>query len=177
MNKRKIIVMLCLTPLVVFMILNVVWFTYVYTEYHKYETAVGYDKDRQKYFYRDEDDFVYSVSRPYYLHYTGNLSISQVIHVDENGNVLNESVVGLIIWPDIQGNCEYGVTIEIPEKNNKDSGNAYVSYEFLLDDEQQSVEQLNDHDESILTSHRDDIDVLYEKSRKMWGIPSSEQEE
>lgn len=170
-KKKKFLAIICFVIFIVFVILNSIWFLYVHTKYHKYELAIGYDDKRQRYIYRDEDDFVYSVSKPYYLQYTGNLAISQVITIDEKGNALNENLVSLIIWPDIWGNYEYGVTVEILDKSSQAPDASYISYEFLLDENKQPLEQLNEHDKNILSSNQDAINTLFEKSKKMWNIP------
>lgn len=173
-KKHKIIIALIIAAAAIFAVYNVVWLVFVHTKYYNYQKAVGYDEQLQRYYYRDQDDYVFSVRHPNYLGFTGNLSINPVITGDDSA-AAQDIRVHLTIWPSAFGDDqEFSVAIQLPDKDNAESGIKYKNYDFMLDDDQNPINSLSSEEQEVLEANRASIDLIYKKARDMWGIPKSE---
>ena len=163
MKKMKLIWKILIGLLAAFLLWNLVWFGYTHMKYAPYKEAVGYDEQRGWYF-RDEDDYVFSVTTPDYLSFTGNLSITQVWEYSNDGKILNESICDMLIWPLMNGEYEYGVSIGVKTED----GEGLISNNFYLDSKMQPIDILTDEQQKLLDENADEIAVLYQKAKKMW---------
>lgn len=164
MKKMKLIWKILIGLLAAFLLWNLVWFGFTHIKYAPYKEAIGYDEQRECWYFRDEDDYVFSVSLPTYLSFTGNLSFTQVLRISNDGTVLNENTYDMIIWPKLNGEYEYGVCIGTKSEN----GQGMISNEFILDSKMQSTEYLTDEEEKLLAENADQIAEIYRKAKEMW---------
>ncbi len=175
-KKHKIIIALIIAAAAIFAVNNVVWLVFAHAKYYNYQKAVGYDEQLQKYYYRDQDDYVFSVRHPNYLSFSGNLAITPVITLNKDRTTADDIWVDLIIWPSAFGDdYEFGVSIQVPDKDNAESGIKYKNYDFMLDDDQNPINSLSSEEQEVLEANRASIDLIYKKARDMWGIPKSDQ--
>lgn len=172
-KKSKLVFTMLIIIAALFAILNIVWLIFVQVKYHSYEKAIGYDEERQRYYYKDQDDYVYSVGMPNYLSFTGNLAITPVINIDENGKATDKERIDLIIWPTVFGKYEYGVSIQLLDDSNTESAVKYTTYEIMLDENKKPIENLNEKEQKIFEENQGKIDLIYQKAKAMWNIQSS----
>ena len=164
MKKMKLIWKILIGLLAAFLLWNLVWFGYTHLKYAPYKEAVGYDEQRKKWYFRDEDDYVFGVGSPSYLSFTGNLSITQTWNISNDGKILNESICDMIIWPLMNGEYEYGICIsEITE-----DGEGMLTNEFILDSKMQPIEVLTDEQQKLLDENAEQIAEIFQKAKKMW---------
>ena len=146
MNKNKLLV---IWGSVVFIIAaySLVWYIVSYKPYAKYEDGFQeFDKSGKK-LYVDGEGYTYSVKKPDYLSWTGNLAIVDM-----------EDKASLIIWPIDNGkNMEVGVIIE-------DNG---VSNQIELKDKKTAV---YDDQQELVNQYNEQIEILYNKANEVWGI-------
>ncbi|OAB40798.1 hypothetical protein [Paenibacillus glacialis] len=95
-----------------------------------------------------KDGYVYGVSRPGYLSFTGNLAINN----SDEGN-------SLIIWPLIKGGYEYGIRIQQEGK----------VYEIFLNEHLKPADN-DDTKNQIFQQLKPEIDMLFEKANLMWNL-------
>ena len=144
-----------LVILIVFILLNIVWFSWRAIKYNNY--SKGMDKNTAysifvpKYLKNDEEGFSYSVKYPDYLSFTGNLAISMP---SEDYDYFSDS---LIIWPNLRG-YEYGLIL-YDEENN----------EYMIEVDESKKPKDSEYKE-ILNDHKDNIDILFEKANKFWNL-------
>lgn len=167
LSGKKIALIITISAIVVFAIWNIAWLSFVHTVYKPYMDAVGCN-ERGEYTVVDSDNYRYSVFKPSYLSFTSNLSISENIALNE----VSESYrCSLIIWPKLSGSYQFGLSLTVPNKLNKDSENiSFQTYGFMLDENMNSIEKLNDSAITILEDNKETISLLYEKAHNMWGI-------
>jgi hypothetical protein len=146
MNKNKLLV---IWGSVVFIIVaySLVWYIVSYKPYAKYEEGFQeFDKTGKK-LYVDNEGYTYSVKKPDYFNWTGNLAIVDM-----------EDKASLIIWPIDNGkNMEVGVIIE-------DNG---VSNQIELKDKKTAV---YDDQQELVNQYNEQIEILYNKANEVWGI-------
>ncbi|MCR5608392.1 MAG: hypothetical protein K6G26_04955 [Lachnospiraceae bacterium] len=146
MNKNKLLV---IWGSVVFIIAaySLVWYIVSYKPYAKYEEGFKeFDKSGKK-LYVDNEGYTYSVKKPDYFTWTGNLAIVDM-----------EDKASLIIWPIDNGkNMEVGVIIE-------DNG---VSNQIELKDKKTAV---YDDQQELVNQYNEQIEILYNKANEVWGI-------
>ena len=82
-----------------FIILNLSWLLITTVKYNKFVKAVP-KNEHNVYSMNKEDGYSYHVKKPNYLHYTGNLTVSN----HEKGELL-------IIWPLMSGGYKYGFMV------------------------------------------------------------------
>ncbi len=132
----------------VFLILNVVWLLITTTKYNKFVKDIPKLKGHS-YAIKKEDGYNYHVKKPDYLHYTGNLSISN----SKKGELL-------IIWPLISGGYKYGVRIQ-------DNENAY---EIYVDENMEPIDKSDTYAIQNIEKHKAGIEELFSKANKMWQL-------
>lgn len=132
----------------VFLILNVVWLLITTTKYNKFVKDIPKLKGHS-YAIKKEDGYNYHVKKPDYLHYTGNLSISN----SKKGELL-------IIWPLISGGYKYGVRIQ-------DNENAY---EIYVNENMEPIDKSDTYAIQNIEKHKAGIEELFSKANKMWQL-------
>lgn len=142
-KKRGVYIILWLFLL--FLLYNIfwlVWRTHKYSEYTQdFEPLTKY----MRYVHTDED-YTYNIKLPDYLSYTGNLCVAT-----------RDGKYALLIWPQKNGQYEYGVQLEIDKK----------IYSIMID------EQLNTNDpqdQSLIVPYKQTIIDLFNKATDMWNI-------
>ncbi|MEG2289307.1 MAG: hypothetical protein RSA29_04020 [Clostridium sp.] len=143
-NKNRIIIFI----LVAFIILNASWFLIISVKYNKYVKDLP-KFDLSSYGAKKEDGYNYHVKKPDYLHYTGNLAISN----SEKGEFL-------IIWPLLSGGYKYSITIQ-------DNG---VSYYIYVDENMNPVEKDDTDSSRIFQEHKASFESLLSKANEMWQL-------
>ena len=151
--------------LILFLVYNVVWAVLILPKYKGFKDAVGYDEQRKRWYCR-EGDYTYSVSSPGYLSFTGNLAISDVIKMDKNGEMKNESNCSIIIWPKINGEYEFGVSIGVRNEENK---KLITNYEFIIDEEMQPIETLADEEKQIFDENIESVVEMCKLAKEKWS--------
>jgi len=159
--KIKFKILICFVSLI--LTFNLVWFLFSHFKYKSFKDAVGYDEQKKSWQYNDKEH-VFGVSSPHYLSFTGNLSITNIINLDEKGNYLDNNTYDMIIWPKINGEYDYGVTVGIRKDNEK----TFTNYNFILDSKMNSIEKLTEEEQQILDNAKPEITLLYQKAKKMW---------
>ena len=145
-----------LVILIVFILLNIVWFSWRAIKYNNY--SKGMDKNKSysfsvpKYLKNDKEGFSYSVKYPDYLSFTGNLAISMP---SEDDDYFSDA---LIIWPNLLKGYEYGLIL-YDEENN----------EYMIEIDENKNPKDSEYKE-IVNDHKDNIDILFEKANKFWNL-------
>lgn len=143
-NGKKIFIFI----IVAFVALNISWFSIIAIKYNKFV------KDLPKlgghsYAIKKEDGYNYSVKKPDYLHYTGNLGVSN----SKKGEFL-------IIWPLVFGGYEYGIRIQQGE----------TAYEIYVDENMNPIDKDDTYAVQIIEEHKAGIEVLLYNANEMWPL-------
>ncbi|MFD3158846.1 hypothetical protein ACFIJ5_18720 (plasmid) [Haloimpatiens sp. FM7330] len=143
-NGKKIIIFIIL----VFAVLNASWFLITTIRYNKFV------KDLPKVKYgsygtKKEDGYNYSVKKPDYLHYTGNLAVNN----SEKGELL-------IIWPLISGGYKYGVILQ----EKQESWNIYI------DENMKPIDKDDPYAAQKIEEHKAGVKALISKANEMWNL-------
>ena len=143
MSKKKRLIVTLVILAVMFCVYNIFQFISVQYRYRTYYEAVP--KEHGAHILFDEkDQLTYNVKTPDYLHFTGNLGVS-----DKKG-------LSLIIWPSLfENKFTYGIII-------RDKTEAY---EIYINDKLESVTG-NPGDKEIVEKYNKDIKNLYEKAKE-----------
>lgn len=149
MKKSKIKILLITGSIVIllFGIWNIVWLVMTNNRYDVFLDSIP--KSKYGNHIIKKDNYVYNVSRPGYLSFTGNLGIND----PEGGNAL-------IIWPLIKGGYEYGIRITKEKK----------VYEIMLDDQMKPINKNDKTASELVEELKPEIIALFEKANSMWGI-------
>lgn len=112
-----------------------------------------------------KEPYTYSVCKPAFLSFTGNLSIS------ETSSNSNETTVDIVIWP--QGISDYEVRLDIfvPVQVDEYSSH-HVAKSMLLDQNMNLLENTQENRE-MYEQNLDKIENLYHAAYEMWGILGS----
>ncbi len=132
----------------VFALWNTVWFGYCYFKYSPYTEKVPMNEEFDTYF-KQEDGFSYSVKKPDYLRFEGNLAISDY-----------EDTTSLIIWPLVTGGYEYGFMLH--EDNQQ--------YEFYVDEELKPIDSSDDFAIQKINQYKPELEALLDKADQMWSL-------
>ncbi len=155
MKKRKIVLIILFILIVVFALINILWYVSKENKYGKY--SKGMNKSimstfiTPKYESVDEEGFTYGVKYPDYLSNVGNLSVA-FPPIDDN--LIND---GLIIWLNGKSEYEYGVILY-------DNENQYMVY---IDE---NGKELNEEDHGIVEKHKENITLLLNKANVFWKL-------
>ncbi|MGY0373955.1 hypothetical protein [Clostridium sp. JNZ J1-5] len=133
--------------ILIFVILNISWFSIISIKYTKFLKAVP--KNRGGIHGVLKDGYAYNVKKPDYLHYTGNLGISNT----KTGELL-------IIWPKIFGGYKYGFRL----KEGKSV------YELYVDENINPIDKDNKDFVKKVKEHKAGIDELFSKANEMWKL-------
>jgi len=97
----------------------------------------------------DAEEYHYSVKKPIYLSFTGNLS---VVHLEE---------IDLIIWPIWNGEFEYGIRLT--------DGN--ITREIMLDRTLTPYKNYDDPQaKELIVKNKEIIEEIFNKAEKMFGV-------
>lgn len=143
-NGKKILIFIIL----VFVVLNISWFSITSIKYNKFV------KDLPKFgpghsYGTLKDGYNYHVKKPNYLHYTGNLAVSN----SETGELL-------IIWPLISGGYKYGIRVE------QDG----VGYEIYVDENMKPIDKDDTYSVQAIEENKASIEALLSKANEMWDL-------
>lgn len=145
---KKSISAVIITILILFMAYNIVWYLFSYSKYGEYEKDFKEIADSGVKIYVDDEEYQYSVKKPSYLSWVGNLAITD--------NKLQNS---LIIWLDPSGaDTTSGVILE--DKNNE-------VIQIEMKDKKTAVDKRN---QKIVDSYSNEILKLYNKAKKIWKL-------
>lgn len=146
MKKQiKIMAIITLIILLIFGIINIVWYKVIHSEYAPY--TIGLEEFKKNVSYvLEEDGFLYNVKLPDYLSFTGNLCVAT-----------NDGKYALLIWPNAFNNsAEYGIQIENEDK------------EILSIMVDKNINAFEDHQEEVINDNREIINELLEKAKGRW---------
>lgn len=143
-NGKRIIIFI----ISAFAVMNISWFLITTIKYDKFIKDLP-KVEGSSYGMKKEDGYNYSVKKPGYLHYTGNLAVSN----SKKGELL-------IIWPLISGGYEYGVRIE-------EDGEAY---EIYVDENMKPIDKNDTYAVQNIEQHRAGVEKLFSKANKMWQL-------
>lgn len=136
-NKKVILI----TLILLFGIYNAVWSMIIN---NIYSPAMELLKGKE--YITDDENYSYSVSKPYYLQYTGNFAVTD-----------KEGKYALLIWPAVFGKDEYGVLINDYEKTSS----VYVD---------RSMNAIDSREQYIIDENKAQIEKLFEKANKFWSV-------
>lgn len=127
---------------------NLIWFLLIAIKYHKFVEVIP-KNEWGLHFIKKEDGYIYSVKKPSYLRFTGNLGISN-----------NENQEALIIWPLISGGYEYGFRIQ---KNG-------VAYEIYVDENMEPIHKDDKVAIQKVKEYKAELEELLSKANEMWQL-------
>lgn len=143
-NRKRILIVI----ISVFAVLNISWFLITTIKYNKFVKDLPKVKGNS-YGIKKEDGYNYSVKKPGYLHYTGNLAVSN----SKKGELL-------IIWPLISGGYNYGIRIQ-------EDGEAY---EIYVDKNMKPIDTDDTYAVQNIKKHKAGVEELLSKANKMWQL-------
>ncbi|MBD5489717.1 MAG: hypothetical protein HDR13_13165 [Lachnospiraceae bacterium] len=114
-----------------------------------------------------KEPYTYSVCKPAFLSFTGNLGIS------ETSSNSHETTADIIIWPQGISNYEVRLDIFVPVQVDEYSSH-HVAKSMMLDQNMKLLENTPENVE-LYEQNLDKIENLYHKAYEMWGILGSEQ--
>ena len=142
-KKKKILIFI----IFIFVTLNISWFSITSIKYKRFTDVVP--KNEHGVYALYKDGYSYSVKKPDYLHYTGNLSI-----------VNNESGYNLILWPLLSGKYEYGLIIVDNE----------MGYEIYVDENMKPIDKDDLFYAQLIEENKAAIEEIFSKANEMWNL-------
>ena len=139
---RKIILIV-----IIFSAINLSWLLIITIKYDKYVKATP--KNEWGQYVTFKDGYTYNTKKPGYLHYTGNLAVTNY-----------DSSAILIIWPLISGGYKYGFRIQ-------EDG---VAYEIYVDGNMKPIYQDDKEAIQVVEKSKADLEELFAKANKMWHL-------
>lgn len=148
MKKHKTLVISIISILGIFIIINAMWFLY----YKKFDKHIENIKDDGfGVFVVEQDGYSYSVKKPYYLSFVGNLAITK--------NASNES---LLIWINLFRDHEYGVQLM-----SKDA----ESYNINIDEKGDLIpEKSSTEAQAVLDQNKEDVWDFINRANNFWTL-------
>ena len=141
--------------LALFLLFNACWYGWRMVKYGSY--CKGWKKNPfstwlvPRYIYTDEDGYDYGVKYPDYLTFTGNLSVG-LPGADDN-----PFTDFLIVWPKVNGDCDYGISV------TKDG----QGYQIYINADGTSVYP---EDSETVNDCQDTINDLLARAKGMWDL-------
>ena len=132
----------------IFTVYNLSWFSITTVKYNRYVKVIPKNK-WGLHFIEKEDGYMYSVKKPSYLDFTGNLGV-----------VNNKKGNSLIIWPLISGGYKYGVRLQ------KDGR----AYEIYVDENMEPILKDDSTEVQKLKEYKTELEVLFTKANEMWDL-------
>lgn len=154
---RKIILKAAIFLTLVFFAVNVVWFAWSRGKYSAFAKNLERNEDVEtfltpRYIRTDSEGFDYGVKYPDYLTLTGNLSVGMPT---DGENMYTDAI---IIWPEPDGDYEYGALLYDEEG----------SWQIEIDREGNA---LDTEYQEVVERHMGNIRVLLKKAERMWNCP------
>lgn len=143
-----------------------VWSNNVTSRYEPFCKALGKDVGIGR-TTAEKDGYMYSVHKPPFLSFTGNLSISENIVVKENRPA--ETYVNLCIW--LRGMSRYEIEVMLIEFEDGSSNG--TATQFLVDRHGNLLDDTSEN-RQLYETNREKIENIYRLSNEMWGIPELE---
>ncbi len=141
--KRMLIVIT-----VIFLALNISWFLITIIKYSKFVESISKDGSGV-YAMKNEDGYIYNVKKPAYLHYTGNLGVSNY----NKGEFL-------IIWPLMFDGYKYGFRIKEVD----------AVYEVYVDENMKPIDKEDKYIAKKVEEHKAGLETLFLKANEMWQL-------
>lgn len=147
--KKVTVKTILLLIISIFIVLNISWFLITTIKYDKYIEPIP--KNEWGFHFIKKDGYIYSVKKPDYLYYTGNLAVDNT-----------KKQTSLIIWPLIKGGYIYGFRLQ-------EEGQAY---EIYIDKNMKPTDKDKGDPVSIqkVEEHKADLQELFSKANEMWGL-------
>ncbi|AVD54719.1 MULTISPECIES: hypothetical protein [Heyndrickxia] len=133
-----------------FVLWNLCWFTITTIQYHKYVKAVP--KNKWGTHAIRKGNYTYSVKKPDYLSFTGNLAVSREDQKDK--------MEDLIIWPTMTGGYKYGVRLQ-------ENGEAY---EIYVNEKLEPVDKSDAIAKKVIMENKEDLKTLFSNANKVWDL-------
>lgn len=154
MTRKKVIILTAIILLIGFIAWNVSWYVYVSKKYTPLTEVVPKDKYGSHHIV-DSDGYNFSVTKPMYLFFTGNLAV-----------VAPDIAYTLIIWPEVFGGYEYGLRIQ----------DANSGYEIMVDEDGNALRLEGQSDREFeqavaaIQDHKENIQIIFEKAHSLWDL-------
>ena len=149
-----------------FFIYCAVWSDNVTSRYEPFRKALGKDVGVGRTTV-EKDGYMYSVHKPPFLSFTGNLNISENFVVKENRPA--ETYVNLCIW--LRGISSYEMEVMLIEYEAGSSNG--VATQFMVDRHGNLLDYTSEN-RQLYEENREKIENIYRLSYEMWGIPELE---
>ncbi|MBA4538844.1 hypothetical protein H1Z61_17380 [Bacillus aquiflavi] len=151
MKKYKKIIV-ALTILIV--LYNISWFSVYFFKYHSYTKNFPITENGK--YLLEKDGYYFSVKKPDYLSYTGNLAIT---------NKTND--LSIIIWPLLTKGYEYGLQMTSDDQ---------TIYHIIVDSDLKYVDDKNSKfidktvANKIIKDNKTEIEAMVSKAHNIWNI-------
>lgn len=146
MTKKKNILIVGVILIIIFGLYNLFWWLSVMHTYKPYVKAVPKNKYGVYVKYDEKEEITYNVKLPDYLHFTGNLGVS-----DQNNIVI-------IIWPSIfNQSFQYGVRVQDDTE----------AYEIYVDENLEPVSG-DELEKEMINRNYKEIKKLYDSAMEIW---------
>ncbi|MDW7617788.1 hypothetical protein SC499_24720 [Peribacillus simplex] len=131
----------------IFAVLNLSWFLVTTFKYDGFVEPIP--KNKWGLHFIKKDNYVYSVKKPDYLYYTGNLAVDNT-----------EKQTSLLIWPLISGGYKYGFRLQ-------EEGEAY---EIYVDKNMEPTNKDKGDPDAVqkVEEHKAELEELFSKANEMW---------
>ncbi len=153
-----------------FGIYNLPWYILlIHNTYTQIRNEIGYNDERRDWAFLT-DTHIVGISDLMYLYFYGNVSVSPIRNVDENGNYKDDYYVSMLIWFYADGTYEYGVSII--DNANADNDDDIMGYEIMCDSSTNPVTDLDEETQRIYDSYYDEIIAIFQLADDIWdSIP------
>lgn len=164
--KKKLVIFLVVLGVLV-LGYNAVWLINL-QKYVKLGHKIGYSEYYGAYAI-EKDGYVFSVKKPRYLSFTGNLAVAEKRHYTQNKS--EYEYTDLLVWPNFTGGYTIGVrickeSVEFGEERVMSDGNS-IDLEFGKDGK---LLPECAHLKDDYLANKSEIDNLIEKCEEVWGI-------
>lgn len=149
-----------------FFVYCAVWSDNVTSRYEPFCKALGKEVGASRTF-AEKDGYSYSVHKPSFLSFTGNLSISENFVVKENQPA--ETYVNLCIW--LRGISSYEMEVMLIEFEAGSTNG--VASQFMVDRHGNLLDDTSEN-RRLYEENREKIENIYHLSYETWGIPELE---
>lgn len=156
---------------------SILWYFTAYRPYDRYAEALrtlpGWQENpTSPESGNDEAGYSFTVKRPGFLNWTGNLALGAPNIRLENGEEIWFTDT-LIIWPLSGGGTEQGVILY--EYELRQDGADCASRQLYITPEGDAIpwgDEAEDRvDEALLAEHRNTVEALLDRARMLWGVP------
>ena len=164
--KRKLVIILVVLGVLI-LGYNVVWLIN-YQKYVKLGHKIGYSEYYGAYA-MEKDGYVFSVKKPRYLSFTGNLAVAAKRHYTQNKT--EYEYIDLLVWPRFTGGYTIGVrickeSVNYGEERVMSDGNS-IDIEFGKDGK---LLPECTHLKDDYLAYKNEIDNLIKQCEEVWEI-------